>query len=424
MPDLILQGGTVVTPDGPVRADVAIDGASVTMIEPGIASDGSDVIDCSGCWIGPGFVDLHAHLREPGHEWKEDIESGSRAAAAGGYTAVVAMPNTDPPLDAGHLARFVADRGRQAGLVEVAAAGTLSLGRAGERLSHIDELWAAGVRIFTDDGDWLADAGLLRRAMEYLADLGGVVAQHAEDTGLVRNGHMHEGTVSSRLGMMGRPGVAEAIAIARDLELVRLTGASYHVQHITTGAGADLVRRAKAEGLRVTAEVTPHHLYFDHDAVAGADPLFKVNPPLRPRADVDSLRAALVDGTIDAVATDHAPHAAHEKDVPFEEAPPGLINLETTAATVRTATELDAVGFFDRMSVRPAAIARLERHGRPPVAGGPANLVVFDPDARWIPDLPVSRSSNTPFLGRELTGVVRATIYEGRVTWQDGKVHP
>ncbi len=391
-------------------------------VGPGLDAGGAEVLDCSGAWVGPGLVDLHAHFREPGQEWKEDVESGARAAAAGGYTAVVTMPNTEPPIDSGHLARFVIERGRQVGLCDVAVAGCVSLGRAGEKLAHLDELWAAGVRIFTDDGDAVADAGLARRAMEYLAELGGVFAQHCEDPGLVRGGHMHEGEVSSRLGMAGRPAAAETITLARDLTLARLTGARYHLLHATTGAAVEMVAAAKEEGLRVTAEVTPHHLFFDAGAVAGTDPVYKVNPPLRTSGDVGALREALRSGVIDVVATDHAPHADHEKDVPFEEAPPGMTGLETAAAAVNTAVGLGIEELFDRMAIAPARIAGLADQGRPLTAGAPAHICVFDPGESWMPGTPTSRSANTPFTGIELRGRPRFTLYRGRPTWRDAKV--
>ncbi len=422
MSDLILQGGTVVGPDGPAPADIRLSGGTVAAVGTGLDTGGAEVLDCAGAWVGPGFVDPHCHLREPGQEWKEDIESGSRAAAAGGYTAVIAMPNTDPPVDAGHLARFVTDRGREVGLVEVAPAGCISAGRQGAKLAHLDDLWRAGVRLFTDDGDAVMDAGLARRAMEYLAEIGGVFAQHAEDRDLVRGGHIHEGAVSSRLGMVGRPALAEEIILARDLALVRLTGAGYHLLHASTAAAVALVAAAKAEGLPVTAEVTPHHLTFDHEAAAGTDPAYKMHPPLRTAADVAALRAGLADGTIDMVGTDHAPHAAHEKEVPFEEAPPGILGLETAAAAVHAAAGLGPAELFDRMAVAPAARFGLAGQGRLLEPGAPANVAVFDPEALWTYDAPQSRAANSPFLGRELRGQVRYTIYGGKLTWADGKV--
>jgi dihydroorotase len=361
-------------------------------------------------------------LREPGQEWKEDVASGSRAAASGGYTAVVAMPNTDPPLDDGHLARFVMEQGRKAGLIRVGVAGCLSAGRAGEHLAHLDDLWRAGVRIFTDDGDAVGDAGLLRRAMDYIAELGGVVAEHAEDPGLSRGGHIHEGPVSAELGMVGIPAEAEETVVARDLAIARLTGASYHVQHVSTAGTVALVRRAKADGLPVTAEVTPHHLFFDHEAALDTDSVFKMYPPLRRPEDVASVREALGDGTIDMVGTDHAPHASHEKDVPFEEAPRGVIGLETAVGAVITAVGLDAPDLFDRMSVAPARLAGFEDQGKLIAQGSPASIAVIDPEATHVVESFVSKSANSPFRGRTLSGVVRHTIFEGAITVRDGKV--
>ncbi len=416
---IVLSGGLVMTPAGPTDADVVIQEG--TVIEVGAASGADGVrIDCSGMWIGPGFVDIHVHLREPGQVWKEDIASGSAAAAGGGFTAVVAMPNTDPATDAGHLARYITDRGRQVGLVEVAAAGAITLGRRGSELAHIDELWDAGVTIFTDDGDTVADAGMLRRAMEYVAGRGGLIAQHAEDPGLARNGHMHEGAVSARLGMVGLPAYAEEAIVQRDLGLVRLTGVRYHVQHVSTAATVELVRDAKRSGLAVTAEVAPHHLAFTDELVETMDPVAKMYPPLRTEADRLALIEGLRDGTIDAVATDHAPHASSEKEVPFEEAPRGVIGLETAASVVHGTVGLEPVDFFDRMSVRPAAIGALAQHGRWIEPGIPANLVVFDPSSRWTPDGFASKSANSPWIGETLEGRVHTTIYGGRITHGGG----
>ncbi|MGZ5385148.1 MAG: dihydroorotase, partial [Acidimicrobiia bacterium] len=333
MNETLFTNARLVTADGVVEKDILVKDAVIAEIGTGLHTSG-ETIDCAGSLVGPGLVDIHVHFREPGQEWKEDIGSGSAAAAAGGFTAVVTMANTDPAIDAGHLARFVIDRGRQEGLVEVVPAGAITMAREGKKLAHLDELWAAGVRIFSDDGDSVEDAGLLRRAMEYLAELGGVVAQHPEDRGLTANGHMHEGSVSSRLGMAGLPALGEETVVARDLALVRLTGVRYHVQHVSTAGTVELVRSAKAEGLPVTAEATPHHLMLDHGEVVRMNPDVKMYPPLRRPADVEAVRAGLKDGTLDVVATDHAPHAAHEKDVPFEEAPRGIIGLETAAAVV------------------------------------------------------------------------------------------
>ena len=411
---IAIRNGRVLTPDGLIERDLLITGDRVAAVGGDFGAD--ETLDAAGAWVGPGLVDLHVHFREPGQEWKEDISSGSRAASAGGYTAVVAMPNTDPPIDAGHRARYVADRGRQVGLCEVVAAGAITMGRRGETLSHLDELWSAGVRIFTDDGSSVEDAGLLRLAMEYVAERGGVIAQHAEDSGLSRGGQMHEGSVSSRLGMRGLPSLGEEVIVARDLALARLTGVRYHVQHVSSDGTVNLLREARAVMSNVTSEVTPHHLVFDHERVLSMDPVFKMYPPLRTRADIEALRIALVQGLIDAVATDHAPHAAFETEVTFEEAPRGVIGLETAAAAVNTATGLPAEEFFARMSINPARIGGFERQGQPIAEGSPANLVVFDPDAAWTPTSFASKGANSPFLGLELRGRVRATIFEGRMT--------
>ncbi len=421
MHETLFTNARLVTADGVIRQDVLVKDGVITEIGEGLGTTG-ETIDCGDGLIGPGLVDIHVHFREPGNEWKEDIGSGSAAAAAGGYTAVVTMPNTEPAIDAGHLARFVQDRGRQEGLVEVVPAGAITSGREGRKLAHLDELWSAGVRIFSDDGDSVADAGLLRRAMEYLAELGGVIAQHPEDRGLSGNGHMHEGSVSSRLGMAGLPAIAEEAVVARDLALVELTGVRYHVQHVSTARTVELIRTAKDGGLPVTAEVTPHHLMLDHTEVERMNPDVKMYPPLRRPADVAAVRAGLEEGVLDMVATDHAPHAAHEKDVPFEDAPRGIIGLETAAAVVNTAVSLDPVVFFQRMSISPAHLAGLPDQGRWLEPGRQANVVVFEPTAAWTPDVYASRAENSPFTGRELRGRVTATMFQGRLTFRDGKV--
>lgn len=422
MADLILAGGTVLTSDGLRDVDVRVTDGCILEIGP--ALQGDEIIDCSGCWVGPGLVDLHAHFREPGLEWKEDITTGSRAAAAGGYTAVVVMPNTDPVTDAAHVARYVATRGAEVGLVEVIPAGAVTLGRAGNELAHLDDLWAAGVRVFSDDGDAVADAGLLRRAMDYLAGRGGLISQHAVDVGLSRGGHMHEGSVSSLLGMCGIPAVADDVVIARDLKLVELTGARYHVQHLSTATGVEMIAAAKAQGLPVTAEVSPHHLAFDHHVAAGTNPVYKMMPPLRSTADRDALRRALADGTIDIVATDHAPHADHEEEVPWEQAPNGVIGLEWAAAVVNTIADLDQEAFFERFSVAPARIGRIENQGLVPAVGGPANLTVFNPSIEWMPETTVSKADNSPYFGMTLVGKPIATVYKGVVTARDGVPSP
>ena len=416
MSEFVLRGGRVVGPNGVADADVLIRDGRI--VEIGVGLDSDRVIDCGGALVGPGFVDTHVHFREPGQEWKEDIETGSRAAAAGGFTAVVAMANTDPAIDAGHLARYVSERGADVGLVDVMPAGAITLGRGGTHLSHLDELWAAGVRLFSDDGDSVQDAGVLRLAMDYLSDLGGIVAEHAEDRTLTLGAHMHEGVVSARLGMRGMPALAEEAIVMRDLALVELTGVRYHVQHVSTAGTVRLVEGAKRRGLPVTAEVTPHHLAFDHREIERMDPAYKMYPPLRTESDVVAVREALRSGVIDVVGTDHAPHAAAEKDVPFDDAPRGVIGLETAAAVVNEMARLDPVGFFERLSVSAARLLGLDRHGRWPEPGVPANLVVFAPEVSWIPQHFASRSENSPFKGRRMKGRVLGTIHDGAVTYE------
>lgn len=419
MSDLILAGGTVLTADGPQEVDVRISEGLIAEIGAGLTGD--ETIDCSGAWIGPGLVDLHAHFREPGQEWKEDIASGARAAAAGGYTAVVVMPNTEPTTDAGHVARFVANRGAEVGMVDVIPAGAVSKGRKGEELAHLDELWAAGVRVFSDDGDAVGDAALLRQAMDYLAARGGVISQHAVDAGLSSGGFMHEGSVSSRLGMYGIPSAADDVVIARDIRLVEMTGARYHVQHLSTATGVELIAAAKAKGLPVTAEVTPHHLAFDHSVAETTDPVYKMMPPLRSEQDRAALRRGLEEGTVDIVGTDHAPHAAHEKEVPWEHAPNGVLGLEWAAAVVNTFTDLDQEAFYDRLSIAPARIGQIDGQGAPLSEGEPANITVFDPTVEWTPETTVSKSENCPYFGLPLRGKVVATVYRGSITARNGE---
>ena len=416
--EVVLRGGSVLAADGVVVADVGIDDGRIVAIGSNVG-EGTVTLDVGGCWIGPALVDIHTHLREPGQEWKEDIASGSRAAAAGGFGAVVAMPNTTPSIDAGHLARFVLDRGSEVGLVDVVPSGCITLSRAGRTMSHIDDLWKAGVRVFTDDGDSVASSAVLRSAMEYIAALGGVVSQHAVDPELSSAGYMHEGSVSSRLGMYGIPSAADDITIARDLVLAEMTGVRYHVQHLSTATSVELIREAKRRGLAVTAEVSPHHMAFDHTAAAATDSNFKVMPPLREPSDREALVAGLVEGVIDAVATDHAPHAALEKEVPFEEAPNGILGLEWAASIAIGVAGLTQEAFFDRMSIRPAAIASLPEHGRVLQVGGDATLVVVDPLHSWTPTTTFSKSRNAPYIGMDLTGKVRHTMLRGSMTYSD-----
>ncbi len=418
MSELILRNGEVLTPEGVVAADVAVSAGRIVAIGSGIEpSDDTHAVDCTNMWVGPGFVDVHTHLREPGAEHKEDIESGSRAAAAGGYTAIVAMPNTSPATDSADLVRYVAKRASEVGLVDVTVAACLTVGRAGERLAPLDDLWAAGVRMFSDDGDVVADAGLMRRAMDGIARLGGVVSQHAIDPDLAGDGLIHEGEVAGSLGMAAIPAAAETVIVARDIELVRLTGCAYHLQHASAGDTVPLIRNAKADGLPVTAEVTPHHLAFTDADVASKDASYKMMPPLRTENDRLALVDGLRSGAIDIVATDHAPHADHEKAVPFEQAPNGITGIEWAAAVVNDVVGLDPVRFFEVMSVMPARIAQLSSQGRWLEAGDVANIVVFDPNQSTVIESTLSKSHNAPYLGRRYTGAVRCTVFDGTVTY-------
>ncbi len=427
MPDLVLKGGRVVDATGSRVADVRIVDSRVAEVGPGLTAE--RVVDASGCVVAPGLVDLHVHLREPGDEEAETIETGTRAAARGGFTAVVAMPNTRPPHDDATTVSAVLQIAAERARCDVAPAGCITIGRDGDVLAPMGELYELGVRIFTDDGNCVAAAGLMRRALEYAGSLpGAVVAQHAEDPTLAHGGAMHEGEWSSRLGIPGRPAVAETVIVARDLALAELTGTPVHFLHVSTAGAVELVRAAKARGIAVTAEAAPHHFTLTDAECASFDPVFKVHPPLRAAADVAAVREGLADGTIDAIATDHAPHTPESKEQPFEQAPPGMLGLETALAL--TLTELVEPGIVTleqalaALSWQPAAIAGLADHGGPIAAGAVANLCVFDPALRWSVD-PArleSRSRNTPFAGRALTGKVRHTIHRGRVVVLDGEV--
>ena len=424
---VVLRGGSVVSPEGVRRADLAIAGGTVVALAASIDPPrGATVLDARGCLIGPGLVDLHTHLRQPGREEAETVESGARAAALGGYTAVLAMPNTEPAIDCAATAQEVLALGRSA-VAEVAVAGAITVGRAGKALAPMGELAGLGVRIFTDDGSGVQDGGLMRRALDYAKGLGVTLAQHCEDESLAAGGAMHEGSWSSRLGLPGTPAVAEEAMVARDIQLVRLTGAPVHFLHLSTAGSVDLVRSAKAEGLPVTAEAAPHHMVLTHAEVAGYDPVFKVNPPLRTDDDVAAVVAGLCDGTIDAVATDHAPHAPESKDVPFDQAPPGMLGLETSfpIAWQVLSPRLGPERLFALMSTQPAAIARLRAtdarpaghsaQGGPIDVGSAANLCVFDPTASTVvdPRRLASRSRNTPYAGRSFVGAVRHTVLRG-----------
>ena len=392
--------------------------------------EGVKTLDADGLAVLPGFVDLHTHLREPGREDAETIATGAAAAATGGFTAVLAMANTSPVTDTGEAAERIFDLGRATSLVDVQPIGAVTKGLVGEELAELALMHRsrANVRVFSDDGHCVHDARVMRRALEYVRAFGGVVSQHSQDPDLAGpSACCHEGELSGRLGLPGWPAVAESSIIARDAQLARHTGSRVHVAHVTTAEGVEVVRWAKAQGIDLTAEVTPHHLLLTEDLVSGYDPTFKVNPPLRPTEDVEALRAALVDGTIDAVATDHAPHARHDKEHAFVDAAFGMLGLETAFAVVhdtmvRTGS-LDLAGLADRMSIAPARIAGLADHGRAIEIGAPANLVLVDTAATQTVDASASKSlsRNNPWHGMSFTGAVHTTILRGRVTARQGE---
>ena len=426
----LLRGGRVVDPSTGTdeTADVLIRDGRIEAVGAGLSGD-AEVVDCSGLVVAPGFVDLHTHVREPGREDEETIATASAAAAAGGFTAICAMPNTDPVADNAAIVEKVWALGREAGLVDVIPAGALSKGQRGEKMADIGEMVRsqARVRLFTDDGHGVQNALFARRAMEYLVAFDGIYAEHCEDEALAAGGQMHEGERSTALGLRGIPAEAEELMAARDIALARLTGCRLHLLHISTAGTVELVRRAKAEGVAVTCEATPHHFSLTDAALDEYDPNAKVNPPLRSESDRAAIVAGLVDGTIDAIATDHAPHALEEKDVEFQYAPPGLVGLETALGLALTHLvapgHLSLLALVDRLSTTPARILGLEGQGRLSVEAT-ANVVVFDPNATWTvdPQALSSRSKNTPFGGRTLTGRVVHTFYRGRPTVTDGAV--
>jgi dihydroorotase len=409
---VVIRGGTVVDETGSRQADVRVEDGVIVAV--GTDLSGDTTLDAGGCIVSPGFVDLHTHLRQPGREEAETIETGSRAAALGGYTAVVAMPNTEPAIDTAGVVREILDWGAKA-LCDVRPAGAITKGRAGKELAPIGEMAELGVRLFTDDGAGVQDSRLMRRALEYASALGVTLAQHCEDEGLAHGGHMHEGEWSSRLGVPGIPAEAEELMVARDIALSRLTGAPVHFLHMSTARSIELIRAAKAEGLPITAEAAPHHFSLTHAAVQGYDTVFKVNPPLRTDADVAAVRAGLADGTIDAIATDHAPHAQEVKEAGFDEAPPGMLGLETAfALALQLGLPIERV--LALLSWNPARIAGLTaEHGGPIAEGRPANLTVLDLEHTWTvePERLASRSRNTPYKGWSMTGRARHTIFRG-----------
>ncbi|MGQ0678472.1 MAG: dihydroorotase [Actinomycetota bacterium] len=432
MTSLLFRSGRLIDPASGVdrTADVLVDGGRVLEVGEDLSAQGAEVFDIAGAVICPGLVDLHVHLREPGREDEETVQTGSAAAALGGFTAIGAMPNTDPVCDNASVAEKVHSAALRAGLCQVIPAGAITKGLEGKLITPVGEMvnCAARVRMFTDDGRGVQDSRIIRRAMEYMKGFDAICAEHCDDAALSEGGQMNEGYYSDLLGMKGMPSAAEDIALARDLILAELTGVRFHALHVSTAGSVELVRRAKARGIRVTAEATPHHLLLTDAELQSFDPIYKVNPPLRASADVEALRAGLADGTIDAIATDHAPHSPEEKEAEFEQAPPGMIGLETSLAIVLT--ELVAGGVVSLpeavrlLSTSPARVLRLSGQGGPVIEGAEANLTVFDATASWVVDPArfASKSRNTPFAGRTLTGKVLHTVFRGEMVVRDGEL--
>ena len=419
---VVIKGVTILNQSGEVRADVRIENEIV--VEVGANLKGDVELDASGCIVTSGFVDLHAHLREPGKEEAETIETGSRAGALGGYTALVAMPNTDPPQDSVAVIDFVREQGKRAGLVDVIPSGCITLGRQGETLAPMAELAQAGVNFFTDDGFGVQDASLMRRALEYARGLGVTLAQHCEVAELTKGAVMSECQCCTDLGLPGWPAIAEELMVFRDIELVRITGATMHFLHLSTARSVDLVRAAKRDGLPITAEVTPHHLSLTQELLASYDSVYKVNPPLRSNDDIRALKIGLLDGTIDAIATDHAPHPRRDKEMSLDMAPPGMLGLETALGVVLAFGDLEIKDVVALLSWNPARIAKIDNaHGRPIAVSEPANICIFDPELSWSVDLQrlASKSINSPYVGRTLRGKVRHTIFRGTPTVIDGQ---
>jgi dihydroorotase len=429
-PTIVIRGGRVVDRDGERRADILIEADRIAAVEVDLeVPSGARVLDAGGCVVAPALVDLHTHLREPGREDAETIETGARAAALGGFGLVVAMPNTDPTIDSIEVATWVRAAAANA-VCQVQPAAAITVGRRGEALAPIDELARhpdSRVRIFTDDGSGVQDDLLMRRAMEYAngvaSQLPVVLAQHCEIDRLAAGGCMHEGEWSAKLGVPGIPAEAEELMVGRDLALARLTGCRIHFQHLSTAGSVALVRDAKAAGLSVTAEATTHHFTLTHAELVDYDPVFKVNPPLRTDEDVAAIKEGLADGTIDAIATDHAPHTQDAKELPLDQAPPGMLGLETALALALTELDLPVERVLALMSWQPAAIAGDDGWGRVAPGDGAASLCVVDPEARWTvdPAALASLSRNTPYAGRSLRGRVRHTVVAGEPVVIDGE---
>lgn len=414
------------------RADILLHGGRIAEVGSVTDAAGATVIDADGLVALPGLVDLHTHLREPGYEQSETVLTGTQAAAAGGFTAVFAMANTSPVADTAGVVEQELSLGESAGYATVQPIGAVTVGLNGEQLAELGAMAAsrARVRVFSDDGFCVFDPLLMRRALEYVKAFDGVIAQHAQEPRLTQGAQMNEGALSGELGLAGWPAVAEESIIARDVLLAEHVGSRLHVCHVSTAGSVEVIRWAKARGIDVTAEVTPHHLLLTEDLVAGYDPRFKVNPPLRRHEDVEALRAALADGTIDIVATDHAPHPVEAKECEWDAAANGMVGLESALSVVQqTMVDTGLMGWADVarvLSAAPARIGRLAGHGEPVAAGSAAELTLLDPaaSAEFGTDRLAGRSVNSPYLGRTLPGRVLATFHRGVPTVLDGTVRP
>ena len=422
MSRVLIRGGRVLDPsDGRDEvADVLCADGCIEAVGSDLDARGAEIVDAAGCWVAPGFVDLHTHLREPGQEYKEDIASGGRAAVAGGFTAIACMANTVPVNDDPATTDFILDRARHDSPARVYPVAAATRGLEGKVMTEMSALLDAGAVAFSDDGKTIMDSGVMRRVLEYSKLVDVPIIVHCEDRCLVGEGVINEGAVATRLGLPGNPAIAEEVHVNRDIMLAELTGARLHVAHVSTAGGVDEVRRARERGVQVTAEVTPHHLTLTDEAALGYDTNTKVAPPLRTAEDVAACRAGLADGTIDCIATDHAPHAQHEKDQQFTDAPPGMLGFETavgvTLDLVR-AEELSPLEWVRRMATNGARILR--RPGGTLAVGEPADVTVVDPEKRWVydPAKGYSKSRNSPWAGQELVGRTVATLVDGRLVY-------